>query len=1045
MRIDENMNLHLSNIAVAVVVTTLGMAASLQASAQADIQAVTGNTVASPLALRAGGNSLVKVVVILKGDPVAVVQKDLGRQLSRGERGSVIAQRRSEHQSARSEIERRGGRVLAHFESALNGLKVEIPARAVAGLRSVPGVLEVKAVGTYQRTNAVSVPLIGAPLAWQLSGQYQGQGVKIAVIDSGIDYTHADFGGPGTVSAYQAAFANSAAPADPAFFGPGAPKVKGGTDLVGDAYTGSNTPVPDSNPLDCPSTSGNVGHGTHVAGTATGLGVKADGTTYTGPYNAAAYTPGAFSIGPGVAPKADLYSVRVFGCSGNTNVVAEAIDWAVANGMNVISMSLGSNFGVTGNQDSGSLAEATAVANAVAAGIVVVAASGNAGQTPYITSAPAVFPGAISVAATDALAGVPTARLALTGGSAINVQNNNGANFATGSNWPIVVLRNPNGTVSLGCNPAEYDKTKNGGIDITGKLVVTVRGTCARTFRAGAAQHFGAAAAAMIDTSASAFPPYEGQIAGGAPTPAAGNIYEPVTIPFFGALQSDTATLTGPVGGPAPASAVASSTGVSPNAGFEKVASFSSAGPRIGDSVLRPGVTAPGVGTVSAASGTGNGFQTLSGTSMATPHIAGVAALAKQAHPTWSVADLRAAIVQTAAPAMLGDYSPRNEGAGLTQALSAVNTLAIVRTPDESLSFGYADLLNDFTATKQVTVHNGGPKAAQFLISVTQSVGPTGVTVTAPASVVVPANGDAQFPVTLSVPANAGTGGTAFQDIGGYVQLKPSTSRVNGNVTLSVPYYLVTHGRSNVTATMSGGTVDLGNTGSALASTTPGFWTWGLSQPTPQGIAQGDVRAVGATVSGTNVFFALNTHNRISTTLAFQEIDVCIDTSGGPGFTPNMILIGLNQSALSSTGSASTYSTAVFPTDANCAINGSGTLLFNITQPTDNSIVQLAVPRAGTTGSSGLGLTAANPRFKYQVAYYGPDGFGALMPGIGSFNAFTPALSFSNTGPLAANGSRSVTVAQTPGEAALSPYLGVMVTAPDNVAGQSQGLLFKLP
>ena len=117
---------------------------------------------------------------------------------------------------------------------------------------------------------------------------------------------------------------------------------------------------------------------------------------------------------------------------------------------------------------------------------------------------------------------------------------------------------------------------------------------------------------------------------------------------------------------------------------------------------------------------------------MATPHVAGVAALTKQAHPTWSVSDLRAAIIQTSAPTMLGDYSPRNEGAGLTQALAAVNTLAVVRTPDESLSFGYADLLNDFSATKQVSVHNDGPKAVQFNISVTNSVGPAGVTLTAP-------------------------------------------------------------------------------------------------------------------------------------------------------------------------------------------------------------------------------------------------------------------------------------------------------------------------
>src|SRR5207302_3544464 len=140
------------------------------------------------------------------GDPVAVVQKNLGRELTRAERASVIAQRRAEHQGTRSTIERRGGKVLAHFQSALNGMKIEIARSEVARLRAIPGVIDVQAVGRYERLNAVSVPLIGAPLAWQLPGQFQGQGVKLAIIDTGIDYTHADFGGPGTVAAYQAAF-----------------------------------------------------------------------------------------------------------------------------------------------------------------------------------------------------------------------------------------------------------------------------------------------------------------------------------------------------------------------------------------------------------------------------------------------------------------------------------------------------------------------------------------------------------------------------------------------------------------------------------------------------------------------------------------------------------------------------------------------------------------------------------------------------------------------------------------------------------------------
>jgi len=1023
------------NAALFAALAAMGFAASAQ---EAAIHQIQGNVAA--VAPHSRDARPTTVVVLLSGDSVAAVQKNAGRLLNDSERSAIIAARSAESAAAVFRIRQLGGRVLNTFHSALNGVKVSIAADRLRALRSLPGFVDIKKVGEYERLNATSVPLIGAPQVWQAPAHYQGQNMKIAIIDTGIDYTHANFGGPGTVAAYNAAKATDTLPANPAWFGPAAPKVKGGIDLVGDAYTGSNTPVPDPNPLDCEFTSGSVGHGSHVAGTAAGFGVKADGTTFAGPYNAAAYTPGAFLIGPGVAPQANLYAVRVFGCSGNTNVVTDAIDWAVANGMDVISMSLGSNYGVGGDGIGGNSAERTAVANAAAAGIIVVAASGNAGQVPYITSAPAVFDGAISVAATDALASLPTANLALSSGANIGVQNSNGAIFADGLSMPIVVLRNTDGTVSLGCDPNEYDPA-HGGANVVGKLVVTMRGNCARVFRAGAAHHFGAAGAAMINTSAG-FPPYEGPIPGGAPTPTDGNIYEPVpqSFPFFGVLQSDTTTLTGPTGGPAPANAVATNTPNIANPGFKKIASFSSAGPRIGDSVLRPGVTAPGVSTVSTASGTGNGFQILSGTSMATPHVAGVAALVKQANPSWSVADLRAAVVQTASPSTLFDYTPRNEGAGLVQAVGATGTQAVVRMPSESVSFGFADLLTDFNATKMVTVHNAGPKAVQFNIGVVKSVGPG--TLTAPPSVIVGGNSDATFPVSLNVPAASVGGGTGFQDIGGYLRLTPSSSRLNNNVSLSVPWYLVAHSRSNLAASRTGTTLNFTNAGGAIAAT-PGFYTLGLYQPTPQGAVQNDVRAVGARVSGSNVFFGVNTHNRTSTTLAFQEFDVCIDTSGGPVFTPNKVLIGINGSAFGVASIANKFTTALFPADANCNVTGSGTLLFTVTQPTDNSTVQIPVPWGGS-GTSGLGLTAGNPRFKYALVYWDTDGNGFVMPGVGSFNPITPAVTFGAAPTVAPNATGSSTVNVT-SEIASSPALGAMVLAPDNVSGSSQALLISLP
>jgi len=1027
--------------AISAAIAVLGSSIGASSMAQEAIQPV-GSDVALDKAFVQRGNDAtpVTVMVILSGDSVIKTEHKLGRRMAHGERQAIASARQADQETMRPHIERLGGKVLAKLQHALNGIKIEVPRNRLAALKRLPGVVDVKAVGTYERLNTNEVQLGGGPQAWASTlGSFQGQGMKIAIIDTGIDYTHADFGGPGTVAAYNAARATANLPPDPSMVGPAAPKVKGGIDLVGDAYTGSNTPVPDPNPLDCRANEGNtVGHGSHVAGTATGFGVLTNGQTYTGTYGASTYASNSFLIGPGMAPKADLYFARVFGCNGNTNVVAEAIDWAVAQGVDVISMSLGSNFGNVGNGDAGSLAEAQAVADAAAAGIIVVAASGNAGPTPYITSAPGVYNGAISVAATDALAGIPTAQLALAGGTNISVINADGVAYANGTSYQVRVLRNPDGTVSLGCNPNEYDPAVT-GVSLAGKMVVTARGTCARTFRAGAAQHFGAAAAAMINNAAG-FPPYEGPIPGGAADPNAGNIYEPVSIPFFGVAQADASKIAGPTGGPAPATAVATATGINPNAGFEKIASFSSQGPRIGDSELRPSVTAPGVAVVSVASGTGNSSQVLSGTSMATPLVAGVAALAKQAHPGWSQADLRAAIVQTAAPGMMQDLLQRNEGGGLVQAQSATATQAVVRMPNESIGYGFNDLLTDFSNTKMVTVHNAATKAVQFNITAVKSAGPAGATVTVPASVIVNAGSDAQIPVRLDVPASSMGTGTTFTDVSGYVQLTPANSRMNANVKLSVPFYMVAHSRSNLDVTKSGNTLSFTNAGGAVQGT-PTFYTLGQLQPVPQGIQQADVRAVGARLSGTNVIFGVNTHNRTSTTLAFQEVDVCIDTSGGPGFTPNKVLIGINGSALSSSLQVSQFASAIFPTDANCNINGSGSLLFTVTQPTDNSTLQIPVPRGG---AAGLGLTAANPRFKYVLNYYGPDGSGAQMPGIGWFNAFTPSVTFGASPTVPVNGSGTQTFAVT-AENTISPALGVMLFGADNVSGAAQGLLFPLP
>src|SRR5438093_2137936 len=335
-----------------------------------------GQTDFIPLGARTAAR--IAAFVRLSGDPVAVVQSRAGGKLDQARKDAIKSSLKAKQDAIVPAIAARGGTVTAQLQSAINGVQVEIASSQLAALASLPDVVEVTPLATYVPTNSVSVPYIGAPATWDQTA-FRGEGVKVAIIDTGIDFTHKNFGGPGTVEAFQDNAAKATRSAPPGLFGPRADKVKGGIDLVGDDYNASSTdpakriPHPDPNPLDC------AGHGSHVAGTVGGFGVRENGTTYKGPWSAAAYGKASFVVGPGVAPLADLYAVRVFGCTGSTNVVVQALDWAVHNDMDVVNMSLGSPFG---SEDD---ADAEASENAAKAGVIVVAAAGNEGPGDYIT------------------------------------------------------------------------------------------------------------------------------------------------------------------------------------------------------------------------------------------------------------------------------------------------------------------------------------------------------------------------------------------------------------------------------------------------------------------------------------------------------------------------------------------------------------------------------------------------------------------------------------------------------------------------------------
>jgi minor extracellular serine protease Vpr len=1004
--------------AVAALVVVTG-AASAQSGERHALTRVAGTDIAGvPLSERPQ-----TVVLKMVGDPVAVVRSRMpGKALDESARQAIASDLRARQDAIVPAIQASGGLVLGQFQHAINGIKVRATPAQIRSFATLPGVVAVKGVRIYHLDNAHSVPFIGAPQVWQNPPGLHGEHIRLAVIDTGVDYTHANFGGPGTVAAFKAAAATSTQPADPTLFGPNAPKVKGGTDLVGDAYNASSSnpantiPHPDPNPLDC------NGHGSHTSGTAAGFGVTSGGTTYHGPYDAT--TPSqSFTIGPGVAPLADLYMVRVFGCTGSTNVVVDAIDWAVANNMQVISMSLGSDFGTEDDAD------AEASENAVDAGIVVAAASGNAGPAPYITSTPGAGEKVISVAAMDSHDSFPGETLTLSPGGPITALDADGIAAANGTVLNVVVLRTTTGAVSLGCNPAEYTAA-----GVTGKLVVTMRGTCARVARAIYGQQAGAAAVAMINTSAG-YPPYEGPINS---NPDTGVPYT-VTIPFLGVLQSDGVTLTNA------ASTTLTTTSIA-NPTFRQFASFSSAGPRTGDGHLKPDITAPGVSVFSTAVGTGNQGLFESGTSMATPHVAGSAALAIQAHPQWDAEDVAAAVVNTADATQLSGYTASLGGNGLVQPYPATQTSVIARTDGgaPSLSFGVAEFTRDFRDTERITVENHGHSKASFAVSVVPGPGSSPHTATTSSNSITVSDHDSRdLRVTLAVPAATSGDSTAFREVWGQIVLTPTNG--NNNVTLKVPYYLVPRARSEVQAGLSGdltehpsATVALENESNAVGGTAD-FYAWGL-QGHNEELGSIGLHAVGVQSfndpnnGGQQLVFAVNTFGRTSNP-ATTVYDLFLDVNGDgvPDYDVEAADLGTLTTGLPN----GVLVVAVFNLKTQAA-----TLEFFATAPTDGSVVLLQVVAAD------VGVTSANPRFSYtaQTSDILTGNIDAITTPA-SFNAFNNAISTGAFVQLAPGAKASVPISLDATEFKKTPALGVMVVSLENKTGeeeQSQALLLPL-
>jgi hypothetical protein len=192
--------------------------------------------------------------------------------------------------------------------------------------------------------------------------------------------------------------------------------------------------------------------------------------------------------------------------------------------------------------------------------------------------------------------------------------------------------------------------------------------------------------------------------------------------------------------------------------GNDELAGFSSTGPRLGDHAVKPDITAPGVAiTAARAAGTalgplvGDQYVTLSGTSMATPHVAGSAALLLEQHPDWSGAQLKAALMATAQPT--ADLNAYQQGAGRVDVDRA--TRQAITTEPPSMSFGIAAFPHedDLPITRTVTYHNSGadPLVMTLAAALSNFAGPApgGMVSISASTITVPAGGTTDVAITI--------------------------------------------------------------------------------------------------------------------------------------------------------------------------------------------------------------------------------------------------------------------------------------------------------